>query len=95
MSTDGMERPGAAERAQEAGVAALGRGGRMSRQRKRDAVLRLLRGEDLEMVFSYSGLGDQALRGLRCSGDGCACRVMVLSAVGMCRRMMVSEAPAS
>jgi transposase len=24
----------------------LGRGGRMSRQRKRDAVLRLLRGED-------------------------------------------------
>jgi hypothetical protein len=27
-----------------------GRGGRMSRQRKRDAVLRLLRGEDLETV---------------------------------------------
>src|SRR5215213_9984894 len=27
----------------------LGRGGRMSRQRKREAVLRLLRGEDLEL----------------------------------------------
>lgn len=30
--------------------AALGFSGRMSRQRKRDAVLRLLRGENLEMV---------------------------------------------
>lgn len=29
MTTDRTERPGAAERAQEAGVAALGRGGRM------------------------------------------------------------------
>ena len=33
------------------GVAGLGRGGRMSRQRERDAVLRLLlRGEDLDTV---------------------------------------------
>ena len=32
------------------GAAGPGRGGRMSRQRKRDAVLRLLRGEDLETV---------------------------------------------
>ncbi len=31
----------------------------------------------------------------RLSGDECPCRVMVLSAVGMSRRMMVSEAPAS
>src|SRR5205814_10512244 len=30
------------------GTVGTGRGGRMSRQRKRDAVLRLLRGEDLE-----------------------------------------------
>ena len=30
------------------GAAGPGRGGRMSRRRKRDAVLRLLRGEDLE-----------------------------------------------
>jgi hypothetical protein len=29
------------------------------------------------------------------SGDECPCRVMVLSAVGVSRRMMVSEAPAS
>ena len=29
------------------GGVGLGRGGRMSRKRKRDAVLRLLRGEDL------------------------------------------------
>ena len=28
----------------------LGRGGRLSRKRKRDAVLRLLRGEDLETL---------------------------------------------
>ena len=36
-------RPSAAERPQESGAAALGRGGRMSRQRKTAAVLRLLR----------------------------------------------------
>ena len=32
------------------GGVGLGRGGRLSRQRKRDAVLRLLRGEDLEIL---------------------------------------------
>ena len=50
------ERPDAAERPQESGAAALGRGGRMSRQRKTAAVLRLLRGEDLEMVSRSLGL---------------------------------------
>lgn len=34
----------------------VGRGGRMSRQRKRDAVLRLLRGEDLELVSRSLGV---------------------------------------
>src|SRR2546423_4729204 len=34
----------------------FGRGGRMSRQRKRDAVLRLLRGEDLETVSRSLGV---------------------------------------
>ncbi len=34
----------------------LGRGGRMSRQRKRDAVLRLLRGEDLETASRSLGV---------------------------------------
>ncbi len=34
----------------------LGRGGRMSRQRKQDAVLRLLRGEDLEMASRSLGV---------------------------------------
>ncbi len=52
----GGERPGAAERPQESGAAALGRGGRMSRQRKTAAVLRLLRGEDLEMVSRSLGV---------------------------------------
>lgn len=33
-----------------------GRGGRMSRQRKREAVLRLLRGEDLETVSRALGV---------------------------------------
>jgi transposase len=32
-------------------AAGPGRGGRMSRQRKRETVLRLLRGEDLDTVF--------------------------------------------
>src|SRR5690348_11960387 len=41
------ERAGAAERPQGSGAAAPARGGRMSRQRKTAAVLRLLRGEDL------------------------------------------------
>jgi transposase len=41
--------------AETTGAAGAGRGGRMSRQRKRDAVLRLLRGEDLETVSR--GLG--------------------------------------
>ena len=50
------ERPGAVERPQESGAAALGRGGRMSRQRKTAAVLRLLRGEDLEMVSRSLGV---------------------------------------
>ena len=38
------------------GVAGPGRGGRMSRRRKRDAVLRLLRGEDLETVSRALGV---------------------------------------
>jgi transposase len=42
--------------AETKGAAGLGRGGRMSRQRKRDAVLRLLRGEDLETVSRALGL---------------------------------------
>ena len=37
-------------------AAGPGRGGRMSRQRKRDAVLRLLKGEDLEMVSRSLGV---------------------------------------
>ena len=41
-------RSSAAERPQESGAAVPGRGGRMSRQRKSAAVMRLLRGEDLE-----------------------------------------------
>ena len=37
-------------------AAGPGRGGRMSRQRKRDAVLRLLRGEPLEIAMSEASL---------------------------------------
>src|SRR5919199_2807562 len=43
----------------------LGRGGRMSRQRKRDAVLRLLRGEDLETVSRSLGVTAAPLSGWR------------------------------
>jgi transposase len=52
----GRERPGAAERPQESGGAAPGRGGRMSRQRKTASVLRLLQGEDLETVSRSLGV---------------------------------------
>lgn len=48
--------PGDAERPQESGAAAPGRGGRMSRQHKTAAVLRLLRGEDLELVSRSLGV---------------------------------------
>jgi transposase-like protein len=49
-------RPGAAERPEESGLAGPGRGGRMSRQRKAAAVLRLLRGEDLELMSRCLGV---------------------------------------
>src|SRR5215217_761301 len=58
-------RPGDAERPRESGVAALGRGGRMSRQRKTAAVLRLLRGEDLEAVSRALGVTAATLTGWR------------------------------
>ena len=61
MGEPTTERPGAAERSKESGAAAPGRGGRMSRQRKRDAVLRLLRGEDLETVSRSLGVTAAAL----------------------------------
>src|SRR5438477_8940305 len=44
------------ERTTASGTVGTGRGGRMSRQRKRDAVLRLLRGEDLETVSRSLGV---------------------------------------
>lgn len=43
----------------------LGRGGRMSRQRKREAVLRLLRGEELELVSRSLGVTAATLSGWR------------------------------
>ena len=58
-------RPSAAERPQESGAAALGRGGRMSRQRKTAAVLRLLRGEDLEDRLARAGITAATLTGWR------------------------------
>src|SRR3712207_4786509 len=41
----------------------LGRGGRLSRQRKREAVLRLLRGEDLETLSRALGVTAATLSG--------------------------------
>src|SRR5690242_20671029 len=63
MGEPTTERPGAAERPQESGAAAPGRGGRMSRSRKRDAVLRLLCGEDLETVSRLLGITASAQLG--------------------------------
>ena len=47
------------------GAAGPGRGGRMSRRRKRDAVLRLLRGEDLKAVSRSLGVTAATLSGWR------------------------------
>jgi transposase len=55
--------PGEAERGPGSGAVALGRGGRMSRQRKSAAVLRLLRGEDLETVSRELGVTAATLTG--------------------------------
>ena len=51
--------------ATDAGVVGPGRGGRMSRPRKREAVLRLLRGEELEMVSRALGVTAATLAGWR------------------------------
>src|SRR4051794_4290714 len=45
------------------GGVGLGRGGRLSRQRKRDTVLRLLRGEDLETLSRALGATAATLTG--------------------------------
>ena len=64
QKTDGT-RPGAAKRPQESSVAAPDRGSRMSRGRKTAAVLRLLRGEDLETVSRGLGVTAARLTGWR------------------------------
>ncbi len=50
---------------QQMDTAGAGRGGRMSRQRKRDAVLRLLRGDDLDTVSRSLGVTAATLSGWR------------------------------
>jgi transposase len=57
--------PGEAERGPGSGAVGLGRGGRMSRQRKTAAVLRLLRGEDWETVSRELGVTAATLTGWR------------------------------
>ena len=64
-STNGGARASEAERPQQSGAASPGRGGRMSRQRKTAAVLRLLRGEDLETVSRNLGVTASTLSGWR------------------------------
>ena len=56
-----------AETTADTDAVGLGRGGRMSRQRKRDAVLRLLRGEELELVSRSLGVTAAMLSGWRAS----------------------------
>ena len=51
-----MTEPTTQSRSQDAPAPGLGRGGRMSRRRKLTAVLRLLRGEDLELVSRELGV---------------------------------------
>src|SRR6187397_624724 len=56
-------RPDETAQAQGSGAVVPGRGGRMSRQRKSAAVLRLLRGEDLETVSRELGVTAATLTG--------------------------------
>lgn len=65
QTNPGDARPDEAARAREPGETALGRGGRMSRQRKSAAVLRLLRGEDLETISRELGVTAATLTGWR------------------------------
>ena len=58
-------RLGDAERPQASGAASPGRGGRMSRQRKTASVLRLLRGEGLNLVSRSLGVTAATLSGWR------------------------------
>jgi transposase len=58
-------RPDEPARAPGSGAVGLGRGGRMSRQRKSAAVKRLLRGEDLETVSRELGVTAATLTGWR------------------------------
>ena len=62
-----VEAGSGAANAREAGEdgPGLGRSGRMSRARKREAVLRLLRGEDLETVSRALGVTAATLSGWR------------------------------
>ena len=62
---NGRAQPSDAEQPQGSGAAASGRAGRMSRQRKTAAVLRLLRGEDLELVSRTLGVTAATLTGWR------------------------------
>ena len=55
MRQSTTRQPDDAGRVQETDAVGVGRGGRMSRQRKTAAVLRLLRGEDLETVSRSLG----------------------------------------
>src|SRR5881392_2378766 len=101
-------RPGDAERPGESGAAALGRGGRMSRQRKTAAVLRLLRGEDLETVSRELGVTAATLTGWHDAqvmsriispvtgkpyGLALVCRVWRLAPSGVYRHQSVPPAP--
>ncbi len=67
MTNGTTEQPGLVKEACSAGGEGpgLGHGGRMSRLRKRDAVLRLLRGEDLELVSRSLGVTAATLSGWR------------------------------
>src|SRR5207302_776780 len=85
-------RPGDAERPRESDVAALGRGGRMSRQRKTAAVLRLLRGEDLETVSRALGVTAATLTG-KPYGLAAVCRAWRLARSGVYRHQRTMLQP--
>ncbi len=70
-------------------AAGPGRGGRMSRQRKREAVLRLLRGEDLDTVSRSLGVTAATLSTWR-EAFLTARAMAVLTEPGSCRYRFVS-----
>ena len=99
MRQSTTRQPDDAGRVQETDAIEVGRGGRMSRQRKTAAVLRLLRGEDLETVSRSLGVTAATLTAWRdaflAAGDWAGRLRALLQATDVGWRWMLGRRPPS